>query len=82
MKRTIEVKFLPKLTTDADQECNMVFDIEADFGVFWIDPTFTILNMEAYQPILVKLIRLGLRLVDISSFQTRNYTEDHSLAHT
>lgn len=38
MKRTIEVKFLPKPSNDAEQDCHMMFDIEVDLGPCWMDP--------------------------------------------
>lgn len=38
MKRTIKVEFLPKPSIDAEQEYNMVFNIEADLGVCWMYP--------------------------------------------
>ena len=38
MKRTIEVEFLSRPSIDAEHDCLMVFDVEADLGVRWIDP--------------------------------------------
>lgn len=37
MKRTIGVEFLPRLIIMADQNRNMVFDNEANLGVYWMD---------------------------------------------
>lgn len=38
MKRTIKIKYLPSPSIDAEQDCLMVFDVEADLGVSWMDP--------------------------------------------
>ena len=38
MKRAIEVEFLPRPSIDAEQDCLMVFDVEAVLGVSWIYP--------------------------------------------
>lgn len=44
MKRTIEIKFLPRPSIEANQDCNMVFNIEADLGVAWMDPIINYLK--------------------------------------
>lgn len=36
-KIIIEVEFLPIPSIDAKQNCNIVFDVEADLGVCWMD---------------------------------------------
>lgn len=37
-KRTFEVEFLPTPNIDVEHNCNIVFDVEADLGVSWMDP--------------------------------------------
>lgn len=38
MKISIEVEFLPRPSIGGEQDCHMIFDIEADLGVSWMDP--------------------------------------------
>ena len=44
MKRTIEMEFLSKPSIDVEQDCHMVFDIEADMGPYWMDPIICFLR--------------------------------------
>lgn len=38
IKRIIEVEFLPRSNIDAEHDCHIVFDVEADLGGSWMDP--------------------------------------------
>ena len=57
MKITIEVEFLLRPSIDTEQDCCMVFDVEADLGPSWMDPIICYLrngtlpddSNEAYQ---------------------------------
>ena len=38
LKRTIEVEYLPRPSIETDQGCHVIFDVETDLGVSWMDP--------------------------------------------
>ena len=71
MKRTIERKFMPRPSIDANHEYNLALRLKPTWGfVGWIQ-SFIISRMEVCLLILGKLIGLELKLADIGFLQTK-----------